>query len=910
MSDLKITIDDVLAMSRKTEIGNHDPYALSHAGTKNSGYSIGAMQVDLSIPANQFARATLVRKTSGQHPEIKSADLDSALATKGKPDALSAAQRDAVNAALKTKDGQGLVAKYDRIAALEAIVGTRTVVESARINPRYKTDSKFRATIESKAFQALVADNANQYGSPTDLARYVKGRPTLKVKDGQGNPLQLDAKQSFGLDTFVDYQRNYSFAQDNQAGAKIMRTRMTKQLDQLAEAGAIDQKQHAALADYVQRTIRANGVLDVSKTMTVKAGDTLSALAHRHGTTVNALMSVNPHIKSPNAIRSGDVLALPAGAKVNGQFVYDALSAYKNLGMNFAIENGNSLGPSAEFSPEDAMTPAQNRAQLARNASLLEERRAAARVSLNLLDATPYDGGPITISGVPDHAILSAGNFNPPLDRAAALGKLRAIHPDPLKARTAFKATLPEQASLSDFAAAFDDALANIKSLFDRTAAGKTPAPQSSPGTKRAHPDAPKIAGLIMDRPMVEQAMRAPAYANKAHPLNDFATGAVKSFFGAAYADNAPDAPRRQSALEEPGRKMRAQQLERIAKQDAVSAAQVVKDNAQINAERVRKEAARAKSVARAAANEEIGMASAVLERTIGVAKIDKLGDNAISAARDAQNAPEAGTKLGFGGLGEAYAGGAASYQDALARQRARARATQDLGSAIDTGGLTYGPKAGAGGANGSARSAAATRRGQEALYGEKSSPGSLGTAGKYDAASNYTSGTTSHGNSTGGVDLDGQGREIGAYGQFTRDIVGRKNADGASSSSNTRVICTELVRQGRMAPRLQRLDVAFTLRELSPVTVRGYHVWAVPYVRLMRKSKLATALIEPVATWRALEIAHRLGERDKPHHLGKAVRWVMEPLCWLIGHIAAMLPGDPERFHPVLRTMKQGDGV
>ncbi|HEY9163602.1 MAG TPA: hypothetical protein VIN57_03240 [Magnetovibrio sp.] len=97
----------------------------------------------------------------------------------------------------------------------------------------------------------------------------------------------------------------------------------------------------------------------------------------------------------------------------------------------------------------------------------------------------------------------------------------------------------------------------------------------------------------------------------------------------------------------------------------------------------------------------------------------------------------------------------------------------------------------------------------------------------------------------------------------------------------------------------MQRLDIAFTLRVLSSATVRGYHVWAVPYVRLMRRSKFATALIEPIATWRALEIAYQLGERERPHWRGKVVRAVMEPLCWCIGWTIEALPGDANRFHP-----------
>jgi len=177
------------------------------------------------------------------------------------------------------------------------------------------------------------------------------------------------------------------------------------------------------------------------------------------------------------------------------------------------------------------------------------------------------------------------------------------------------------------------------------------------------------------------------------------------------------------------------------------------------------------------------------------------------------------------------------------------------------------------------------------------------GNKGKFDKTTgNYISGTNRMGTSTGGVGVDQFGREIGAYGQFTRDVVGK--GDGSASAGNTRVICTELVRQGLMDASLQRLDIAFTLKHLSPSTVRGYHAWAVPYVRLMKHSALATAWIEPVARWRAEEIAHQLGERTKPNLKGKLVRWMMEPTCWVLGTMLGWV-GDPDRFRPHIEPYK-----
>jgi LysM repeat protein len=46
-------------------------------------------------------------------------------------------------------------------------------------------------------------------------------------------------------------------------------------------------------------------------TYTVKKGDTLSAIAKRYGTTVDALLKANPNIKNPNLIKVGQVIVIP-----------------------------------------------------------------------------------------------------------------------------------------------------------------------------------------------------------------------------------------------------------------------------------------------------------------------------------------------------------------------------------------------------------------------------------------------------------------------------------------------------------------------------------------------------------------------------------------------------------------------
>jgi LysM repeat protein len=52
----------------------------------------------------------------------------------------------------------------------------------------------------------------------------------------------------------------------------------------------------------------------------VKKGDTLSAIAKRYGTTVDALLKANPNIKNPNLIKVGQVINIPGKPEVDPGF--------------------------------------------------------------------------------------------------------------------------------------------------------------------------------------------------------------------------------------------------------------------------------------------------------------------------------------------------------------------------------------------------------------------------------------------------------------------------------------------------------------------------------------------------------------------------------------------------------------
>lgn len=100
----------------------------------------------------------------------------------------------------------------------------------------------------------------------------------------------------------------------------------------------------------------------------------------------------------------------------------------------------------------------------------------------------------------------------------------------------------------------------------------------------------------------------------------------------------------------------------------------------------------------------------------------------------------------------------------------------------------------------------------------------------------------------------------------------------------NSRVICTHFYRKGMLPQKVWRADMDFTAKYLSETTVRGYHFWAIPYVKLMRKSPLAESIMYSVAKWRAEELAYQMGTLPGSNFKGKLVRLVVEPICWLIG--------------------------
>ncbi len=125
-------------------------------------------------------------------------------------------------------------------------------------------------------------------------------------------------------------------------------------------------------------------------------------------------------------------------------------------------------------------------------------------------------------------------------------------------------------------------------------------------------------------------------------------------------------------------------------------------------------------------------------------------------------------------------------------------------------------------------------------------------------------------GNADAGVGADANGPE----------------GDGEGEGGSGTVICTQMMAWGLMSPRDRRASFIYAQKFLPKSFMDGYHFWAVPYVRLMRRSKLATALIVPFVHHRTAEVKFRLGLSKKGSWRGKLICALHDPFCCLLGKI------------------------
>lgn len=100
------------------------------------------------------------------------------------------------------------------------------------------------------------------------------------------------------------------------------------------------------------------------------------------------------------------------------------------------------------------------------------------------------------------------------------------------------------------------------------------------------------------------------------------------------------------------------------------------------------------------------------------------------------------------------------------------------------------------------------------------------------------------------------------------------------------KIICTELYHQGIMAHDTFEADQAFgrLMWQKDPAVMVGYHAWARPLVKLMKRSKLFTRMVSFFALPWAKEMEHRMGAEHEGSQFGRALMAFGVPLCRVIG--------------------------
>lgn len=129
-------------------------------------------------------------------------------------------------------------------------------------------------------------------------------------------------------------------------------------------------------------------------------------------------------------------------------------------------------------------------------------------------------------------------------------------------------------------------------------------------------------------------------------------------------------------------------------------------------------------------------------------------------------------------------------------------------------------------------------------------------------------------------ADFGGGGAALGVP-----DVIEAAGAAGASGW----IICTELMRRGRM-PKRHWLAGSPVFVAYPEAVKRGYYLWAIPSVRHLREkpNSLYSRGLAKVFGWRAENIAaHRGVPGARKLWRGAAVTAVLYPICKLLGYVA-----------------------
>lgn len=247
---LRKLVSDIIATN---EIGNvARSYRLSHAQTPKSGFSVGTFQLDLASRSGARNKVKELLEESDKFEEAEMIVIIKGLETKGNSKAIDPDFQTRINAELSSSLGKEVVNALDADQLDEVMGFINHATQSAQENPRYETDSEFKAFSDSDVFKCLMGDNSNQFGGPNTFGKYIKGD---EVTVG-GLRVQLD-NDPWNVQAFANYEAKYAYTRNTEKGANDMRRRRRNAINILADQNAIVPAEKLTCLEIIQDTYKA-----------------------------------------------------------------------------------------------------------------------------------------------------------------------------------------------------------------------------------------------------------------------------------------------------------------------------------------------------------------------------------------------------------------------------------------------------------------------------------------------------------------------------------------------------------------------------------------------------------------------------------------------------------------------------
>ena len=147
--------------------------------------------------------------------------------------------------------------------------------------------------------------------------------------------------------------------------------------------------------------------------------------------------------------------------------------------------------------------------------------------------------------------------------------------------------------------------------------------------------------------------------------------------------------------------------------------------------------------------------------------------------------------------------------------------------------------------------------------------------------------------NVTGMISKDRAMRKQLATQQLTQEQAQSAARAGRPETAKGKVICSELYRQGLMPYDIYEADEDYGeyLKRERPIDIYGYQAWAIPCVKLMKKSLFLSKVALFIAMPWAKHMAYLMKpEEFKPNFIGSCMVKIGLPACYLIGKLKLSL--------------------